>query len=211
MTTFFSNRYDSGMDHEKPRELWDRLDNESERAHRAFQTFLSFPSDDRTVVEAYRGHVGNPGAVKPSDTWIRWSREFAWSERAAAYDAHLASVRREAFERGVEGEAERQGTQAERTRHRTNELMTLGYEETMRWFEEVGASGMRASDAIQVIRLHMDAVKAFGIERDHKEDDWTEEDDAEFADLIKEIDEEENRKVDSGEEDSESDRSDETE
>jgi hypothetical protein len=81
---FFSNRYDSGMDNEKPKELWHRLDNESERAHRAFQTFLSLPSDDRTVVEAYRGHVGNPQAVKPSDTWTKWSRDFAWSERASA-------------------------------------------------------------------------------------------------------------------------------
>src|SRR4028118_1490317 len=69
-TTFFSNRYDSGMDTEKKRELWDRLDNEPERAHRAFQTFLSLPSEDRTLVEAYRGHVGNPQAVKPSDTWV---------------------------------------------------------------------------------------------------------------------------------------------
>jgi hypothetical protein len=69
------------------RELWDRLDNESERAHRAFQTFLSLPSDDRTVIEAYRGHVGNPQAAKPSDTWTRWSRDFAWAERARKKEA----------------------------------------------------------------------------------------------------------------------------
>lgn len=67
-TNFFRGRYDSGMDTQKPRELWDRPENESERAHRAFQAFLSLPSDHRTVVEAYRGHVGNPEAVKPSDT-----------------------------------------------------------------------------------------------------------------------------------------------
>ncbi len=55
------------MDIQK-RELWDRLENEPERAYRAFECFLSLPSDHRTVVEAYRGHVGNPEAVKPSDT-----------------------------------------------------------------------------------------------------------------------------------------------
>jgi hypothetical protein len=177
------------MDTERKRELWDRLDNEPERAHRAFRTFLSLPSDDRTVVEAYRGHVGNLRAVKPSDTWVRWSRDFAWAERASAYDDHLEGMRRQAFERGIVEEAERQGALAERTRNRFNELITLGYEESMRWFEEVGASGMRASDAIQIIRLHMDYMKAFEVDQQSKdEDDWTEEDDAEFDALLKEID-----------------------
>ena len=38
-------------------------------------------------------------------------------------------MRRRAFKRRVEEEAERQGALAERTRNRMNELMTLGYEE----------------------------------------------------------------------------------
>src|SRR5215211_1665056 len=52
------------MDTEK-RELWDRLTTESERAYRAFECFLSLPSGERTLLEAYRRHVGNPDAVKP--------------------------------------------------------------------------------------------------------------------------------------------------
>jgi hypothetical protein len=77
------------MDTEK-RELWDRLDNEFERAHRAFRAFLNLPSGERTVVEAYRGHVGNPQAVKPSDTWTRWSRDEGRDERQLleAIDRH---------------------------------------------------------------------------------------------------------------------------
>ena len=176
------------MDTEKSRELWECLENEPERAYRAFESYLALPSGERTILEAYRSYVGNPQAVKPSDTWSRWSSQFAWRERAAAYDDHLASVRRDAFERGIEEEAERQGVLAERTRNRMNELMTVAYEESMRWFEEVGASGMRASDAIQVIRLYMDAVKVSDVNRESKvEDDWTEEDDDEFADLIKAV------------------------
>ena len=170
--------------------MWERLENEPERAYRAFEAFLALPSRERTLLGAYRVHVGNPHAAKPSDTWSGWSSRFAWRERAAAYDDHLASVRRVAYERGIEEEAERQGVLSERNRNRMNELMTLGYEEAMRWFEEVGASGMRASDVIQVIRLHMDALKALDTNQESKvEDDWTEEDDAEFADIIKEIDE----------------------
>jgi hypothetical protein len=90
------------MDTEKSRELWDRLDNESERAHRAFECFMSLPSGERMLLAAYRRHVGNPEAAKPSDTWSGWSSTFAWRERAAAYDDHLETMRRKAFERGIE-------------------------------------------------------------------------------------------------------------
>jgi hypothetical protein len=65
------------------KEVWDRLENEPERAYRAFECFLSLPSDRRTIVEAYRVYVSNPDAAKPSDTWSRWSSQFAWRERAA--------------------------------------------------------------------------------------------------------------------------------
>lgn len=136
------DKYDPGMDTEKTRELWDRLDTETERAYRAFESYLTLPSTDRTILAAYRSHVGNPQAAKPSDTWGGWSRQYAWRERAAAYDDHLAGLRREAYERGVV-EAERQGAIAERNRNRTNELMTLGYEKAMEWFENAEPSDLR--------------------------------------------------------------------
>jgi hypothetical protein len=165
------------------------LTTEPERAYRAFECFLSLPSSERTLLEAYRQHVGNPDAVKPSDTWSRRSSQFAWRERAAAYDDHMASKRRGAFERGIEEEAERQGVLAERNRNRMNELMTVGYEAAMRSLEEVAEEGgMRPADAIQITRLHLEAVKAFGMPEDPKKDDWTEEDDAEFEQIIKEVD-----------------------
>ena len=46
---------------------------------------------------------------------------------------------------------------------------------------------MRASDVIQVIRLHMDAAKAFGVTEEPK-DDWTEEDDEVVETIVKDID-----------------------
>jgi hypothetical protein len=75
-TYFLRNMYASVLDTEK-RELWDRLDNEPERAYRAFESFLSLPSGERTLLEAYRRQVGNPDAAKPSDTWSGWSNTFA--------------------------------------------------------------------------------------------------------------------------------------
>src|SRR5215208_4244733 len=130
------------MDIQK-RELWDRLDNESTRAFQAFESFLSLPSAERTLLGAYRQHVANPDAVKPSDTWARWCSDFAWRERARAYDDHLASLRREAYERAIEQEAGRQAREVEKARGRMNELLTLGYERAMECLEEMDASGMR--------------------------------------------------------------------
>ena len=89
------------MDIQK-RELWERLENEPERAYRAFECFLGLPGGERTLLGAYRRHVGNPDAAKPSDTWSGWSSTFAWRERVAAYDDHLASLRRVAYERVIE-------------------------------------------------------------------------------------------------------------
>src|SRR5687767_12734256 len=114
------------MDIQK-RELWDRMENEPERAYRAFECFLSLPSGERTLLAAYRRRVDNPGAAKPSDTWSGWSSQFAWRERAAAYDDHLASVRREAHEQVIKEEAAQQAREIEKTRYHFNELMTLGY------------------------------------------------------------------------------------
>src|SRR5215203_5910257 len=174
------------------RELWDRLENEPERAYRAFECFLGLPGGERTLLGAYRRHVGNADAAKPSDTWSGWASTFAWRERAAAYDDHLAGVRRGAYERAVEEEAEKQAREVERVRGRMNELMTLGYVRAMECLEDEDwvSRNLRASDVIQIMRLHMDAVKAFEADRESRaEDDWTEEDDAEFADIIKEVDE----------------------
>src|SRR5215204_7808605 len=103
------------MDIQK-RELWDRLENEPERAYRAFEAFLALPGNERTLLAAYRQHVGNPDAVKPSDTWSRWSSQFAWRERAAAYDAHIDRLREKSMEKVIQQEAEEQAGQAERMR-----------------------------------------------------------------------------------------------
>src|SRR5215208_5465444 len=193
------------MDIQK-KELWERLENEPERAYRAFECFLSLPSGERTLLRAYKQHVGNPDAVKPSDTWSGWSNTFAWRERAAAYDDHLARLRREAYEQAISEEAARQAREVEKARGRSNELLTLGYVRAMEWFEEVDASQMRMSDVIQVARLHMDAVKAFGVEEPRVEDDWTEADEARWDEIIREIDAEEaDEESDEGSEEGEED------
>jgi hypothetical protein len=147
---------------------------------------------ERTILGAYKQHVGNPDAVKPSDTWSRWSSDFAWRERAAAYDDHLSSLRRDAYERATEEEAEKQAREVEKTRYRYNELMTVGYMQAMEWLENAQRTDLRAQDVLNIMRLHMDAVKAFEADRaSTDEDDWTEEDEAAIEQKLKEIEERE--------------------
>jgi hypothetical protein len=177
------------MDTEKT-ELWERLQNEPERAYRAFECFLNLPSGERTLLAAYRQHVGNPDAVKPSDTWSRWSSQFAWRERAAAYDDHLASLRREAHERVIEEEAVQQAREVEKIRGRMNELLTVAYMQAMECFEDDDwvSSNLRTSDVLNITRLYMDAVKAFEVVREPTgEADWSEEDLAAGEQIIKDI------------------------
>jgi hypothetical protein len=170
------------------RELWDRLENEPERAYRAFESFLSLPSGERTLLEAYRQHVGNPGAVKPSDTWSGWCSDFAWRERAAAYDDHLASLRREAHEQVIKEEAAQQAREIEKTRGRFNELMTVAYMQAMEALEDEDwvRDNLRASDVLNITRLHLDALKALEVDRDPRDiDDW---DEAALEEIVKEVD-----------------------
>jgi len=175
------------MDNKK--ELWDRLENEPERAYGAFECFLSLPSGKRTLLEAYRRQVGNPDAAKPSDTWSGWSNTFAWRERAAAYDDHLASLRRDAYERAVEEEVAQQAREVEKVRGCYNELMTLAYVQAAEWLENAQPSDLRAQDVMRIIGLHLDYVKAFHVDRESTgEDDWTEEDEAAAEQIVKEVD-----------------------
>jgi len=195
------------MDTEK-RELWDRLENESERAYRAFEGFLSLPSSERTLLAAYRQHVGNPDAAKPSDTWSGWSSQFAWRERAAAYDDHLAGLRREAHERVIKEEAAHQAREVERTIGRMNELMTVAYDRAMECLEDEDwlRDNLRSSDVLKIIGLHLDAVKALEVDQESKvEGDWNEEDLPEFDDFTIDIDELEDIQEDNPEVDTDGD------
>jgi hypothetical protein len=123
------------MDSAKPKELWDRLQNEPERAYQAFESYRSLAGGERTILAAYRSYVGNPDAAKPSDTWSGWASQFAWRERALAYDDYLSSVRGQAYERGIKEEAERHGAAVERTRKRMHELLTRSYEKAVERLE----------------------------------------------------------------------------
>ena len=184
------------MDSEKKaRELWERLAHEPERAFRAFEAYRNLPSGERTVIEAYRGHVGNPDAPKPSDTWSRWSSEFAWRERAAAYDAHIARLREKSMEKVIQQQAEEQARQLERMRGRFSELMTIAYCEAMDYLESGDfVQQMRPQDVINIVKLHFDVTQKMNATNTQSTDsvvDWSEDEQRELDAILDEIDAEE--------------------
>jgi hypothetical protein len=132
----------------------------------------------------------NQSAIKTSDTWARWSRDFAWAERASAYDVYIESLRREACERVIVEEAARQAREVERTRYRLNELLTVAHHRAMEVLEDDFwvRDNLRASDVIRIIVGHVDYLKTFDTEPESRDvDDW-EEDDAAIEQIIKEVD-----------------------
>jgi hypothetical protein len=160
------------------KELWDRLEPETDRAFEAFRTFLSLPSSDRTLVAAYRRFVGNPDASKLSDAWNEWARRYAWKERARAYDNHLEHIRQKGMEDAIYAEAKKQSLVQERMRGNLSEQLINYHQKVMDFLEEVDPSGMRFSDAIAVTRLYIEHVDKFGSGDEAKErDEWTEDDD----------------------------------
>jgi hypothetical protein len=183
------------MDIEKKKELWDRLKNEPERAYRAFETYRNLPSAERTLIEAYREHVGNPHAAKPSDTWSRWSRQFAWRERAAAYDAHIDRLREKSMEKVIQQQAEEQARQLERMRGCFNELMTIAYSEAIEYLEsEDFVQQMRPQDVINIVKLHFEVTQKLGNTNTQSPDsvvDWSEDEQRELDAILEEIDPEE--------------------
>ena len=194
-TNFSQSMYDPGMDIEKKKELWDRLENEPERAYRAFEVYRTLPSAERTLIAAYRQHVGNPHAAKPSDTWSRWSSEFAWRERAGAYDTHIDHLREKSMEKVIQYEAEEQARQLERMRGRFSEMMTLAYSEALEYLEGGDfVQQMRPQDVINIMKLHFEVTQKIGDTNTQSTDsvvDWSEDEQRELDAILDEIDAEE--------------------
>lgn len=92
---------------------WDRLPAETARAFEAFQIYLEL-GPSRSLDETSRLFYGKPGNEQATDRQRKssktgrppgqvtsYSRRFRWVERAAAYDAHIADLRRREAEKAT--------------------------------------------------------------------------------------------------------------
>src|SRR5215211_409655 len=100
-----ASRMDAMDAEESRQELWHRLDNESGRAYEAFKVYMYLSPAERTVVAAWREWTGNPDARREPPYFLRWSHDYAWSERARAHDHHLDIIREAGMEEAIKEEA----------------------------------------------------------------------------------------------------------
>ena len=145
---------------QRPKQLWEQLDNEPANAFAAFGCFDSLDPKERSLLAAYRIGV-RADARKISDTWAGWSRQFAWQERALAHDRHLDGVRRKGVEEAIEEEAKRHARLVERTRYETLEELSAFHDGVMEYLANLDWSSIRMQDVIQIVKLKLDATMRF--------------------------------------------------
>jgi hypothetical protein len=179
------------MDNKSP-EIWDQLTHESARAFQAFKIYMYMNPAERSVARTWREWTDNPEAKRPSPFFEEWAREYAWSERARAHDAHIERIRRRAMEKAIAEEAEFQARQVEQMRFRYSELMSVLYARAIEWLEdsEWAKSNLRSGDVVKIVSLYQEEKKLAGVEPVSAEGDWEEveegdeAEDAESAEIL---------------------------
>jgi hypothetical protein len=193
------------------KELWHQLDNESDRAHEAFRTFMYLPPAERSVVRAWREWSANPDAKREPPYFAGWARDFAWSDRARAHDHHIEIIRESGMEEAIREEAARQARQVEQVRGRFNELMAITYERAIEYLEDEDfIKQLRPADVVQILKIHLETTQKLGGPTDAPGDstavDWSEDEQRELDRILDEIEseiaqEEETPEPESGEND----------
>ncbi len=90
---------------EQAQEIWDRQANETSRAYRAFETYVSMGAD-RSVVKVARKLAVSRALIS------RWSAQFDWVSRTREYDDHVSKLSLERVASMRAGLAEKQVTLA---------------------------------------------------------------------------------------------------
>ena len=184
------------MERESERkELWHQLDNESDRAHEAFRTFMLLPPAERSVVRAWREWSANPDAKREPPYFAGWARDYAWSDRARAHDHHIEVIRESGMEEAIREEATRQARQVEQVRGRFNELMAITYERAIEYLEDEDfIKQLRPADVVQIMKIHLETTQKLGDMNTQTPDsgvDWSEDEQRELDRILDEIESEE--------------------
>jgi hypothetical protein len=176
------------------KELWHQLDNESDRAHEAFRTFMYLPPAERSVVRAWREWSANPDAKREPPYFAGWARDFAWSDRARAHDHHIEIIRESGMEEAIREEAARQARQVEQVRGRFNELMAITYERAIEYLEDEDfIKQLRPADVVQILKIHLETTQKLGDMNTQTPDsgvDWSEDEQRELDRILDEIESE---------------------
>jgi len=80
------------------RRLWERQENETDRAWAAFQVYRDLLPGDRSYDAAYRKTYDKPTNIHAPKWYRDWAKEYDWIDRARAWDRHLDDIERAAAE-----------------------------------------------------------------------------------------------------------------
>lgn len=173
----------------KAKQLWEQLDNETDAQYAGFRCFYLLDRRDRKPVNAYRAYSGYKNAKQALGYFTEWAEQFAWIERAHARDRHLDQVHLKGVEKAIEQQAIEEHSRREEVRGRLHEMLSLGYVRALEHLEQLTGGAMRTQDAVAIIKLHLETAREFGIEDEAgaAQDDWTEEDDREYSEIVEEL------------------------
>ena len=91
-----------------PYESWERLPGESGAAFSAFCAYRDYGLE-RTIRKAVEStEKEEPVRGKHYRTWLNWSAQFRWRERAADYDRYTEKLKQAEFRKTVEAQGEKQ-------------------------------------------------------------------------------------------------------
>jgi hypothetical protein len=123
----------------------------------------------------------NPDAKGEPPFFLRWSKSYAWSDRARAHYHHLEVIRESGMEAAIKEEAARQAHQVELARGRFNELMAMAYERAIEYFESNHfVEQLRPADVVQIVKIQLQTMHTLGDSTDAPGGltavDWSEDD-----------------------------------
>ena len=91
-----------------PYESWERLPGESGAAFSAFCAYRDYGLE-RTIRKAVDSvERDEPVRGKHYRTWLNWSAQFRWRERAADYDRYTERLKQEEVRKTIEAQGEKQ-------------------------------------------------------------------------------------------------------
>jgi hypothetical protein len=178
---------------QRPREPWERIPGEPDRAYRAFEVYLGMPLGERSFEGAYRVHAANPLAAGPSDTFKGWTKRYRWRERAAAWDDAVRRARRDGVLAGTKDQWADMSAELEKMQADLMHLAERAYLKAVEIFEQrLTPENHTLAHAVQMSKVVLEIYKhSSELHKTHgPQDPWPEISDEELDQALESIEKE---------------------
>jgi hypothetical protein len=179
---------------------WDRLNEEPEKAFRAFVIYSDIPPLERTYIAAFRLYkdeaTGQPEGtcqdVNVQPYFRGWTERYDWRERALAKDDAKARARVEGELRGITSRWTTIAAEKEKQFKRILDLGEAAYQKAQDIFNrELSAENYSMAHAVQMSKFSLEVYKMLleqeRLSQAHNEGRWTDADEDAVADALEEL------------------------